>query len=90
LWKLIAGTAPGKLFTVVYVFAGPSIIMGFIDVVAKETLRRQAGGGAVVRKAKEMLPRVSPGPATPYRLPRRPQRVEKTPSCCLLTPTEGL
>ena len=29
----------------VYIFAGLSIILGFIDTVAKETLRRQAGTG---------------------------------------------
>jgi hypothetical protein len=30
-----------------------------------------------VRKAKKTLPRVRPGPATPYDLPRKPQAVEK-------------
>src|SRR5215211_7985114 len=31
-------TTIGKLFTVVYIFAGLGIIVGFIDTVAKETL----------------------------------------------------
>ena len=43
LGDLTPATTFGKLFTVVYIFAGLSIILGFIDVVAKETLRRQAG-----------------------------------------------
>ena len=43
LGDLAPATTLGKLFTVVYIFAGLSIILGFIDVVAKETLRRQAG-----------------------------------------------
>jgi voltage-gated potassium channel len=38
-------TTMGKLFTVVYIFAGLGIILGFIDTVAKETIRRQAGEG---------------------------------------------
>ncbi len=41
---LTPATTLGKLFTVVYIFAGLSIILGFIDTVAKETLRRQAAG----------------------------------------------
>jgi voltage-gated potassium channel len=36
-------TTIGKLFTVIYIFAGLSIILGFIDTVAKETIRRHAG-----------------------------------------------
>jgi voltage-gated potassium channel len=43
LGDLTPKTTIGKLFTVIYIFAGFSIILGFIDVVAKETLRRQAG-----------------------------------------------
>ena len=43
LGDLAPTTTIGKLFTVIYIFAGLSIILGFIDVVAKETLRRQAG-----------------------------------------------
>jgi voltage-gated potassium channel len=42
---LTPATTFGKLFTVVYIFAGLSIILGFIDVVAKETLRHQTGRG---------------------------------------------
>jgi voltage-gated potassium channel len=42
LGDLTPKTTIGKLFTVVYIFAGLSIILGFIDTVAKETLRRQA------------------------------------------------
>jgi voltage-gated potassium channel len=42
LGDLTPKTTIAKLFTVVYIFAGLSIILGFIDTVAKETLRRQA------------------------------------------------
>jgi hypothetical protein len=42
---LTPATTLGKLFTVVYIFAGLGIILGFIDTVAKETLRHQAGRG---------------------------------------------
>jgi voltage-gated potassium channel len=45
LGDLTPETTLGKLFTVVYIFAGLSIILGFIDTVAKETLRRQVGRG---------------------------------------------
>ncbi len=45
LGDLTPKTTIGKLFTVVYIFAGLSIILGFIDTVANETLRRQAGRG---------------------------------------------
>jgi hypothetical protein len=33
----------GKPFTVVYIFAGIGIILGFVDTAAKETIRRQVG-----------------------------------------------
>ena len=42
LGELTPATTIGKLFTVVYICAGLSIILGFIDVVAKETLRQLA------------------------------------------------
>src|SRR3712207_2094895 len=45
LGDLTPATTFAKLFTVVYIFAGLSIILGFIDVVAKETLRHQRGRG---------------------------------------------
>ena len=48
LGDLTPKTTIGKLFTVIYIFAGLSIILGFIETVAKETFRRQAaprGGG---------------------------------------------
>jgi hypothetical protein len=48
LGDLAPQTTLGKLFTVVYIFAGIGIILGFIDTVAKETLSQQArkrGGG---------------------------------------------
>src|SRR3712207_4628558 len=52
LGDLTPPTTFGKLFTVVYIFAGLSIILGFIDVVAKETLMRhqagRRGGGSEV------------------------------------------
>jgi len=44
LGDLAPKTTLGKLFTVVYIFAGLSIILGFIDTVAKETLGRQRSG----------------------------------------------
>src|SRR3712207_6507937 len=47
LRDLAPTTTVGKLFTVVYIFAGLSIILGFIEAVAKETLRlrsRRSGG----------------------------------------------
>jgi hypothetical protein len=43
LGDLAPETTLGKLFTVVYIFAGIGIILGFIDTVAKETLRQQRG-----------------------------------------------
>lgn len=45
LGDLAPETTLGKLFTVVYIFAGISIILGFIDAVAKESVRRQTGRG---------------------------------------------
>ena len=42
LGDLTPQTTLGKLFTVVYIFAGLGIIVGFIDTVAKETLGHQA------------------------------------------------
>jgi voltage-gated potassium channel Kch len=43
LGDLSPQTAIGKLFTVVYIFAGIGIILGFIDAVAKESLSHQTG-----------------------------------------------
>jgi Ion channel len=40
LRHLAPQTRVGKIFTVVYIFAGLSIILGFIETVAKETLGR--------------------------------------------------
>ena len=48
LGDLAPTTTMGKLFTVIYIFAGLSIILGFIETVAKETLRLRSsrrGGG---------------------------------------------
>jgi len=42
LGDLSPKTTIGKLFTVVYIFAGIGIILGFIDTVAKETLSNRA------------------------------------------------
>jgi voltage-gated potassium channel Kch len=39
LGDLAPQTTLGKLFTVVYIFAGIGIILGFIDAVSKESLR---------------------------------------------------
>jgi voltage-gated potassium channel len=36
--NLVPTTTISKLFTVIFIFAGISIILGFIDTVAKETL----------------------------------------------------
>jgi voltage-gated potassium channel len=44
LGDLAPKTTIGKIFTVIYIFAGLSIILGFIETVAKETLQRQIGG----------------------------------------------
>jgi voltage-gated potassium channel len=41
LGDLAPKTTLGKLFTVVYVFAGIGIILGFIATVAKEILSQQ-------------------------------------------------
>jgi voltage-gated potassium channel len=43
LGDLAPTTTMGKLFTVVYIFAGLGIILGFIDTVAKETLSHRIG-----------------------------------------------
>jgi voltage-gated potassium channel len=45
LGDLTPKTTLGKLFTVVYIFAGIGIILGFIDTVAQETLKRRTGRG---------------------------------------------
>jgi voltage-gated potassium channel Kch len=46
LGDLSPKTTVGKLFTVVYIFAGIGIILAFIDTVAKESLRHRTGRGA--------------------------------------------
>ena len=53
---LTPATTLGKLFMVVYIFAGLSIILGFIDVVAKETLRHQTGRGGGSEEDREDAP----------------------------------
>ena len=45
LGDLAPKTAFGKFFTVIYIFAGLSIILGFRDTVAKQTLKRHIGRG---------------------------------------------
>jgi hypothetical protein len=40
LGDLSPKTATGKIFTIIYIL-GPSIILGFIDTVSKETLGRR-------------------------------------------------
>jgi voltage-gated potassium channel len=45
LGDLSPQTSIGKLFTVVYIFVGIGIILGFIDAVAKESLSHQTGRG---------------------------------------------
>jgi len=44
LGDLAPKTRIGNMFTVIYIFAGLSIIVGFIETLAKETLERQRGG----------------------------------------------
>jgi voltage-gated potassium channel len=39
LGDLAPTTTLGKLFTVIYIFAGLSLVLGFIETVAKETFR---------------------------------------------------
>ncbi len=53
LGDLAPKTTIGKLFTVIYIFAGLSIIVGFIETVAKETLARQTGGRGGSEGAQE-------------------------------------
>jgi hypothetical protein len=45
LGDLAPTTTIGKLFTVIYIFAGIGIILGFIGTLAKETLSHQARRG---------------------------------------------
>ncbi len=44
LGDLTPATTFGKLFTVVYIFAGLGLIAGFINIVAQETLRSERSG----------------------------------------------
>jgi voltage-gated potassium channel len=46
LGDLAPTTTVGKLFTVFYIFAGLSLILGFIDTLAKETLRSRTRRGS--------------------------------------------
>jgi voltage-gated potassium channel len=41
LGDLSPQTTVGKIFTVIYIFAGLSIILGFIDAVSEQTLGRR-------------------------------------------------
>ena len=43
LGDLAPKSTVGKLFTVVYIFAGLSLVLGFIETVAKETFRSRMG-----------------------------------------------
>ena len=74
LGDLAPETTMGKLFTVVYIFAGIGIILGFIDAVSKESLRNRTGIGGI-ETAKKILPQPRPGPTllTAFRedLPQR-------------------
>ena len=47
LGDLAPKTTIGKLFTVVYIFAGIGITLGFIDAVSKESLRHRTGIGGI-------------------------------------------
>ena len=44
LGDLSPTTTLGKLFTVIYIFAGLSLVLGFIEIVAKETFRSRMRG----------------------------------------------
>ena len=44
LGDLTPATTFGKLFTVVYIFAGLGLIAGFINIVAQESLRSERSG----------------------------------------------
>jgi voltage-gated potassium channel len=44
LGDLYPTTTLGKLFTIIYIFAGLSLVLGFIDTVAKETFRSRTRG----------------------------------------------
>jgi voltage-gated potassium channel len=44
LGDLSPTTTLGKLFTIIYIFAGLSLVLGFIDTVAKETFRSRTRG----------------------------------------------
>ena len=44
LGDLSPTTTLGKLFTVIYIFAGLSLVLGFIETVAKETFRSRMRG----------------------------------------------
>jgi voltage-gated potassium channel len=44
LGDLSPTTTIGKLFTVIYIFAGLSLVLGFIETVAKETFSRETRG----------------------------------------------
>ena len=55
LGDLAPTTTLGKLFTVFYIFAGLSLVLGFIDTLAKETFNsRTRGGGS--REGQEDAP----------------------------------
>jgi voltage-gated potassium channel len=56
LGDLTPATTLGKVFTVVYIFAGLSIIVGFIDVVSKETVSHQTGRGDGSEESQEDAP----------------------------------
>ena len=56
LGGLAPTTTVGKLFTVVYIFAGLSIILGFIETVAKETLRLRSSGRGGGEERQEDAP----------------------------------
>jgi voltage-gated potassium channel len=56
LGDLAPTTTVGKLFTVIYIFAGLSIILGFIETVAKETLRLRSSGKGGGKEGQEDAP----------------------------------
>ena len=64
LGDLAPSTTLSKLFTVVYIFAGLGIILGFIDTVAKETMGRQRSGHSASEEGEQDVPGNprSPGP----------------------------
>jgi hypothetical protein len=42
LWDLSPFTAAGKVFTILYIFVGLGIVLGFVNAVAERSLERRS------------------------------------------------